>query len=277
MLKKEEMRAFLGETCLAMMVISVLSGTIITFHYDYHMPYKTTQFITYAVPFGWFLRRLHYWSSEFFLIFLILHTFWHLYFDYKKHSFFTWLIVTLSVPATLFVMFTGFILKGDLEGLSALLIMKNTLLSIPFFGSYIIPFFINTQDKYYLPFLYHCFIIPLFLLFSTFIHLKRIFSKSLYTLYSCVLCLLVAIFFPLFPSFPPFSTAQALKGPWFFWGIQEAYEFLSPFMAGIVMPFVFFFLLFSLPLLKDEKPIRFIFSVSVFVYCLLSIYFIIVT
>jgi len=260
-----------------MMIISIISGVVIIFHYDYHAPYKTTQFITYAAPFGWFLRRLHYWSSEFFLIFLLLHTLWHLYFDYKRHSFFTWLTVTLSVPATLFVMFTGFILKGDLEGLSALLIMKNTLFSIPLFGSYIVPFFINTQDKCYIPFLYHCFIIPLFLLFSTFIHLKRIFSKSLYTFCSCALCLFISLLFSLHVGLPPSSSAKLLKGPWFFWGIQEAYEFLSPFMAGIVMPFVFFVLLFSLPLLKDEKPIKFIFSVFVFAYCLLSIYFIMVT
>ena len=91
-----------------------------------------------ANPSASFIRSLHYWSAQIFLIFIIFHIWDHLRksteMQVKK---WVWVRLAISILAVFLVMLTGFILKGDADSIQARRILETLLNDIPLIGSYI--------------------------------------------------------------------------------------------------------------------------------------------
>lgn len=222
-------------------MISVFSGIIVSYHYFWQYPLFSVIFMEAKIPFGKFFRNLHYWSSQWALIFTSLHLLDSLYkktFLYK--SFWNWNFLIFSWIATLFATFTGYVLRADETGELAGAIAENLLKSVPVVGTFLnILFFSITEVGLYRVFLSHFFIsfILILGLFTFHFSWKKFWKVEnvLWTLPSLIFSLII---------YRPLNSYQGFqaKGPWFFLGAQELLRFLSPF-------YVFFFLIIPIVIL----------------------------
>ena len=157
-----------------------------------------------------------------------------------------------SLCLCFYTLFTGFILKGDKEGLFAARIFMNLMGNIPLVGKPVSTLFILPgKDLFFLPYLYHCFFLPILILYLIRTHIKRWFPKQGF-LYAGVagLCL-YALFVKPFMDIPPDAFAEAVKGPWFFLGIQTLLKSLPATLAGLVFPALFLGCLLILPIVEQ--------------------------
>ena len=128
--------------------------------------FQNVEEITTLVPYGWFFRQFHYFSGQVFVILMLIHTLDHfLKKRYLTYSAGQWFFLVFSLCLCFFVLFTGFVLKGDKEGVFAGQIFMNILRAIPFAGEWFSKLFIESGEGFFfLPYLYHCFFLPLSLI-----------------------------------------------------------------------------------------------------------------
>lgn len=127
---------FLGSTfghiAFASFIIAVVTGILLAVFYDISKPYDSIALMLITNPSAMVIRSLHYWSAQFFMIFILFHIWDHLRKStetrVKKG---VWLRLVISILAILFVMLSGFILKGDADSFQAKRILTTLLTEIP--------------------------------------------------------------------------------------------------------------------------------------------------
>lgn len=101
----------LGGTPAYLFMVQVVTGIILTFYYvpNPDHAYESVQRITQQIPFGWYLRSLHKWSSHLMIAAVILHVL-RVFFTgaYRKPREFNWIIGSLILFTVLFFGFTGY-------------------------------------------------------------------------------------------------------------------------------------------------------------------------
>jgi len=235
----------------ASLLLSLLSGIMLSFHYFYSQPLESVLKIITFVPFGKYLRSLHYLSSQIALISLFLHLLDSLY---KRFYLFKakwgWFFLILSFFLLLFITFTGYLLRADETGELAGNIAENLVLTLPFFGETLNKFFFGVREVGLIR-VYHWHLILSFILiggtFLFHVKIKPLFlPKNLPYFFSILLL-------PLFFEFPlrPFTGFEA-RGPWFFLGAQEMLKFLPPSLVLLYL-LLFFPLLLSFPFFPSKE------------------------
>ncbi len=224
-----------GEWSLISLYISLISGIIVGIHYSPAEPFYSSSALDILVPYGAFFRSLHFYSSQFFFLFAVIH--YIAAFDSaqsysRKH--FTYLI--LCFPCILMLLFTGYVLRGDATGFSAGIIAEHILETVPFFGSALnnILFSITDHgmDRVYL---HHVISFDLLFLFLAWDHLRRYHARpSAHLLFICSMLLFSLVITA--PIEPESLGLLYITGPWFFLGLQELLRYLSPFVAGVLVP-----------------------------------------
>jgi cytochrome b-561 len=144
----------LGEVALFCFVILVLSGTFLGFFFEpstsqveyegsiaeyqgEEMPeaYVSVLNITYDVPFGMLIRRLHHWAAHLFVASLGLHML-RVFFTgaYRNPREPNWLVGAGLAGASMFAAYTGYALPFDEFASTAVGIGYNVAVSIPLIG-----------------------------------------------------------------------------------------------------------------------------------------------
>lgn len=104
-------------------MILALTGIYLAQYYnpDPLKSYQSVVYIITRVPFGDFVRSLHYWTANLIFIILIAHIIRvFITGSYKKPRELTWYSGVLLLALTLFFVFSGSVLKWDQEGVEAL-------------------------------------------------------------------------------------------------------------------------------------------------------------
>ena len=224
-----------GEWSLISLYISLISGIIVGIHYSPAEPFDSASALDILVPYGAFFRSLHFYSSQFFFLFAVIH--YIAAFDsaqnYSKKNF-SYLI--LCFPCILMLLFTGYVLRGDATGFSAGMIAEHIVETIPFFGPALnnILFSItgHGMDRVYL---HHVISFDLLFLFLAWEHLHRYRARpSAHLLFICAILLFSLVIAA--PIDPDTLGLLYITGPWFFLGLQELLRYLSPFIAGVLVP-----------------------------------------
>ena len=98
--------------------ISVVSGVVLVFQYHpFGDVFKNVQEITYCYPYGWFIRALHYWSAELFLVFMLIHIADHLLNgSYTRSRHRRWLYLATSTMLVFFCSLPASSLKETRKG-----------------------------------------------------------------------------------------------------------------------------------------------------------------
>jgi len=243
------------------------------------------QMITFLVPYGAILRNLHYWAAQLLVIVAGLHMLRVIFTGaYAPPRQFNYLLGLALFVLTLFLDFSGYVLRWD-EGVRwALVAGTNLVKSIPMIGPSIYIFVMGSSQpgpaavtRFYT---WHIFGLMLFLFAIGVWHIFRVRRdggiaapppelrrdpqritrfelvrrEGLFAILTTVALLLLATFFP-----APLAPAMTIVGsqvtdaraPWFFLWVQELLRLGNAFWMGVVIPL---FLLIFLALIPYILP-----------------------
>ena len=261
-----------GHIAFASFFIAALTGVFLSVFYDVHKPFDSISMMLIANPSASFIRSLHYWSAQIFLIFVIFHIWDHLRksteMQVKK---WVWVRLVISILAVFLVMLTGFILKGDADSIQARRILETLLNDIPLFGSYLSFSLLGKTDDFQLVYVHHIATTTIFLWIIIVEHVKQIWPNIRTVLYFLLPMVLLTFFYPalLHSNHDPI-----MKGPWYFLGMQELFHFMS---SPIIIVWIFVLLLLMIVFLqkfndKNRKLIKwFWFSITLIYFVLIIV------
>lgn len=242
-----------GGMSLAALYVSVVSGVIVALQYDPAHPFYSATSLDLLIPYGLFFRSLHFYSSQIFFLLSLAHL-WAVV-EKNGHSLslrrWTWLIAT--IPVSILLLFTGYVLRADVTGASAGHIAENICLSVPLIGEALnnILFAISEEG---MKRVYANHVIGLVVLWVIFAwdHLRRYRVRTADHGGLIFLTILVSVLFN--APMDPMKLGQFyITGPWFFLGLQELLRYFAPFWAGVVFPAL---LIIALCFLPGEQPLN---------------------
>lgn len=240
---------------LSALLVCFISGIILTCqYYPFGNVFRNVEEITTVIPYGFFFRRLHYASGQLFVVLMLIHIVDHfMKRRYKGFSVGKWAGLVIPLIICFFILFTGYILKGDKEGIYAGNIFYNILKEIPVVGETITRFVIRPGETFFwLPYLYHVFFLPILLIFLIRDHINNWFSQDGFLLFTTAALFIYSLLVRMPMDIPPHAKIELVKGPWFFLGIQVCLGVLPPIVAGIAVPLIFFAILLLLPGLRGH-------------------------
>lgn len=226
---------------VALFNISIISGLIVAFVYKPSLAYESVQKLTYLIPYGDIFRSLHYFSSEAFLMMTLLHIAVELRKREITLSATSWNYSLLALGALFFIMFTGYVLKADLSGLSAGEVSLSLLKQTPGL-SFFLPLFEDTSMFTWKFYLWHILFLPLVLSYALFLHVKTF--KTKYWSIALGLSVLCMMVFSMPKDIAPDSIGLHVSGPWFFRGAENLLMLgVYPIVVDLVMLIPFALLL----------------------------------
>jgi quinol-cytochrome oxidoreductase complex cytochrome b subunit len=234
-----------GAWALIALYISLLSGVIVGLQYDYSTPSYSTASIDLLAPYGSFFRSLHFYSSQVFFFFCCVHLL-AIYNKTENQGYAEWMRLIVTLPVILLLLFTGYILRGDNTGTSAGMIAESIVQAIPAAGSSLNDLLFSLTDsglrKVYI---HHVIALDIVLLILGWNHLRiyRVKVRDHRALIAAMLLFSILISAPFDPDHPGTSY---ISGPWFFLGLQELLRYLPSLIAGVVVPVMFLWALFSI-------------------------------
>ncbi len=241
-----------GGNSLAALYLSVLSGMVLAWQYDPNEPYYSSGTLELVAPFGSFWRSCHFYSSQVFFILLFGH-FMVVLVNRRRAVIVTpgrepsnlsarpgeaWGRLYLTLPVSLLLLFTGYVLRGDATGRAAGAIGENITRAIPILGHWLNLLLFNISEAG-MRVVYADHLIGLGLVWGMLAwnHLRR--YRIRFGDFGMLVAGLLAVNIFLPAPFDPFRVGVFhIIGPWFFVGVQELLRFLPPVLCGIVFPLI---------------------------------------
>jgi len=121
-----------GSLTLGCLPVVLISGGLLAIHFDPAMPLASVEAIEEVVPFGFLVRGLHYFASHLLLVLALAHAVARLWArDYRRVSPVAWGVAVLGLPLVVWVMLSGFLLRGDPEAVGATEVARHLLGLLP--------------------------------------------------------------------------------------------------------------------------------------------------
>jgi hypothetical protein len=234
------------------LLLCVISGILLAVPYDFTKAHQSVAEILLFNPAGTFIRNFHYWSSQIFFIFTILHIYDHLKksteTNIRKRR--TWLILCIVIITLGYEMISGFILKGDAGGIQARRIVSSLLESIPFAGTMLSTLLTGTEDNWQTIYVQHVATGTILLFIGSYEHVKNVWPRLKTFMVVFTLILLVSLVLR-----APLGQAESsqIKGPWFFVGIQELLHLTSYPGYVILVLGLLLILFYFLPVMANKS------------------------
>jgi len=224
-----------GEWSLVCLYLSLGSGIVVGLHYSPSEPFYSTSSLEILVPYGSWFRSMHFYTSQLFLLFGIVH-FIVAFNKAESYSNKPYIFLVLCLPVIVLLLFTGYVLRHDATGFSAGMIAENILESVPFIGPLLNRLLFSiSEDGLQRLYLHHVFSFDLLLLVLAWDHLRRyrvrVSNHLPFLAIILITCLIVAA-----PIDPETLGVNYITGPWFFLGLQELLRYTPPFFAGFIVP-----------------------------------------
>lgn len=206
----------IGGIVTSSLIICAASGVLLAIPFKISDPFNSVSLILIDNPPASFIRNIHYWSAQFFLLFILLHLTDHLYQKSESRvSRRIWALLTCSLPVIFYVMISGFILKGDADGHSAFRILSGLLERIPVAGDLLKFSLMGTGAGFELVYVNHIATASILIIIVAYEHAESIRPAPTGFFIISFIVLLFSFFLQ-----PTFGTETG-KGPWYFTGFQE--------------------------------------------------------
>jgi len=251
------MKRFLIETkwgakSLISLYISVLSGVVLALQYDFAHPFYSALSVDLLIPYGVFWRSLHFYSSQLFFLFSVVHLVAVLAGSSPRYSLKKWMWLSITLPLSLLFLFTGYVLRGDVTGESAGHIAENICLSIPIIGNMINSLLFSISgDGMKRVYANHIIGLTVFWGIFAWDHLRR-YRVNVMPHGWLIFCILLIPVVWDAPMDLMKGGVFYVSGPWFFLGLQELLRYIPPFWAGVFFPML---LLVALVFLQEKPPL----------------------
>jgi quinol-cytochrome oxidoreductase complex cytochrome b subunit len=259
-----------------------LTGILELFYYipDPEQAALSVQTITYLVPFGGFIRNLHYWSAQFLIIVSAVHLLRVVFTAaYRAPRRFNYLLGLALFVLTILLDFTGYILRWDVDICYPLLTGTNLLKTIPGIGNFLYDLAVGGGEacstgllRFYI---WHIFGLTTVAVLLTVWHAFRVrrdggiavpsprlrtdstrISRNELVRREVLAALVVGIVLILVSSLAPAPIAAAMTeaaatgeagAPWFFLWIQQMLTWGDPLLFGILVPVLVLIILGLIP------------------------------
>lgn len=280
-----------GGTAIFLMLILVITGA---FEMFYYIPTPTEaalsiQSLTYHVPFGGLVRNLHFWSAQLLIIISAVHlmrvVFTGAYIPPRR---FNYLLGLALFVASIFLNFTGYILRWDTGIQWALVVGTNLIKTIPFFGNNLYTILIGgtepgspTLIRFYAWHVFGLMILSAILIGWHAFRVRRdggialpppilrtdperisrfeLVRREVLTMVLTTATLMIFSVFAPAPIASPITELTALsaesRAPWFFLWVQQMLKWGDPFVWGILVPFMMLLILVLIPYIFP-KPLE---------------------
>src|SRR5690349_12266240 len=160
-----------GSAALVVFLLQLVTGTLLALIYvpSADEAWSSLQALNHDVAFGWFIRALHGWGSNFMVAIVLIHMMQVFLFGaYKFPRELTWIIGVFLLLMTLGMAFTGQVLRFDQDAYWGLGIGASIASRVPFMGSWIVKLMLGgpiiagaTLSRF---FVVHVFVVPISLI-----------------------------------------------------------------------------------------------------------------
>ncbi len=253
------------------MFILGITGILELFHYipTPEEAALSVQRLTYHVPFGGFIRNLHYWSAQLLMLVSAIHLLRVVFTAaYKSPRRFNYLLGMALFVLSILLNFTGYILRWDVDICYPLLTGTNLLKTIPVIGGFLHRLALGGGDacetgllRFYI---WHSFGLTIVAFILMIWHGFRVrrdggiavpppalrvgtsrISRNELVRREVLAVFIVGIFLTLLSTFIPAPIAVAMtesnrtgetSAPWFFLWIQQMLKWGDPLIFGILVP-----------------------------------------
>jgi ubiquinol-cytochrome c reductase cytochrome b subunit/cytochrome b6 len=127
----------LGGTPMMLFIVQVITGVMLTFYYvpSPDHAYESVATITHEIRFGWFIRSLHMWSSNFMIVAVILPML-RVYFTraYRYPRQLNWMVGFMLLGVTMTFGFTGYSLVYEQLSYWGATVATNLANAVPLVG-----------------------------------------------------------------------------------------------------------------------------------------------
>jgi quinol-cytochrome oxidoreductase complex cytochrome b subunit len=129
---------YFGGIALFLFMIQAVTGTLLALYYKAtpEAAYKSVQYLTSDVNFGWLIRSIHHWAANLMILFVVLHllrVFFQAAYKYPREL--TWVVGCLLFMITLGFGFTGYLLPWDQRAYWATVVGTEIAGSVPVVGN----------------------------------------------------------------------------------------------------------------------------------------------
>jgi len=211
-----------GGIASSSLLICAASGIFLAIPYDFDEPVRSLSLVLVDNPAAVFIRNIHYWSAQLFLVFALIHLADHLVrMTEKDVDRGVWMRLVLSLPVIFFVMISGFMLKGDEDALSAFSILSSLMEKIPLAGNFLKSTFLGKEGDPGLIYVHHIATATIIIFLVLFEHTKKPWPSPA----GFSLVLIIMLIFGYF--FQVRLGGDSGLGPWYFVGLQEILHWFS--------------------------------------------------
>lgn len=272
-----------GGTAIFLMLILGVTGIMEMFYYvpNPQEAALSVQTITYLVPFGGFVRNLHYWSAQLLLIVSAIHLLRVVLTASYSHSRrFNYLIGLGVFVLAILLDFTGYILRWDVGICYPLVTGTNLLKTIPLIGDFLFRIAVGGGEacntallRFYTWHIFGLAIVAgILMVWHAFrvrrdggialpppqlrVNNERI-SRNELVRRELLQIFVVGIVLILMANFLPAPIAAAMTGkpvvteearaPWFFLWVQQMLKWGNPFIFGVLIPFAILVIVAIIP------------------------------
>jgi len=214
-----------GQWSFAMFFLALLSGFVLMIPFDVDEPYRSITQMLLINPYASWTRNVHYWSSQLFLLFLLLHMYEH----FKTKNPFrlkqaVWFRLTLGLLVVFVIMFTGFLLRGDADTIQARQIVERLTVGIPLIGNVLAFAIFGVRGSFQLIYINHVATFTILALLFIFEHSRKVWPELKSFVFAMAIIFLMSFYLtaPLHDNVNP-----TVKGPWYFLGLQDLLHWMS--------------------------------------------------
>ncbi len=175
-----------GSATLLCFIIQVITGACLAFVYipSTNEAYTSLQYLNHAQFWGWYLRGVHNWGSNFMVFMMTLHMIQVFLFGaYKYPRELTWVTGIFLLLATLAMAFTGQVMRWDQDAYWGLSIGASVTGRVPLIGGQLVHVLLagpiiagETLSRF---FTLHVFIIPGAVIALVSMHLRLVLAKGI--------------------------------------------------------------------------------------------------